>query len=261
MKTLAEGSPAEIIELFVSLRRFQGLEQRELPFLTNTGARKLEQSLQGLMARKKIVQYDNGMLIHAGFFKRARDEIVNVASGYHENHPLKAGVAKEELRSRTAGAKNPRLFSYVIQQLAREGVLVLERDTVRLAEHRVRLGEDQRKIRTGLEEIYRSSGLQPPYFKELKTKFSGDSARQILDVMVKDRVLVKVKEDLYFYRDVIDRLEADLVAFLKEKGEISTPEFKDMTGTSRKYTIPLIEYFDRVQLTVRVGDSRVLRKK
>jgi selenocysteine-specific elongation factor len=79
--------------------------------------------------------------------------------------------------------------------------------------------------------------------------------------MVKEGVLIKVKEDLYFYRDAIERLETDLVAFLKEKGEITTPEFKDMTGTSRKYTIPLIEYFDRVQLTVRVGDSRVLRKK
>ncbi len=261
MKTLAEGSLAEIIELFVELRRFQGLEQRELPFLTNTGARKLEESLQILKARKKIVQYDSGFLIHGGFLKRVRDEIVNVIAGYHKNHPLKAGVAKEELKSRTAGAKNPRLFSYVIQQLVREGLLVLEKDTVRLAEHRVKLGEDQRKIRGELEEIYRGSGLQPPYFKELKTKFAGDSAKQILEVMVKEGVLIKVKEDLYFYRDVIDRLETDLVAFLKEKGEITTPEFKDMTGTSRKYTIPLIEYFDRVQLTVRVGDSRVLRKK
>ncbi len=261
MKTLAEGSPAETIELFVALRRFQGLEQRELPFLTNTGAGKLQEYLQALMARKRIVQYDNGLLIHAGFLKRARDEVVSVVSGYHRNHPLKAGVAKEELKSRTAGAKNPRLFSHVIQQLSKEGVLVLEKDTVRLAGHRVKLGEDQRKIRSRLEEVYRSSGLQPPYFKELKTKFSGDSARQILDVMVKDGVLVKVKEDLYFFSDVIDRLEADLVAYLKERGEITTPEFKDMTGTSRKYTIPLIEYFDRIQLTVRVGDSRVLRKK
>jgi selenocysteine-specific elongation factor len=261
MKSLAEGSLGEIIELFVELRRFQGLEQRELPFLTNTGARKLEESLQILKARKKIVQYDSGVLIHAGFLERVRNEVVNVVAEYHKNHPLKAGVAKEELKSRTAGAKNPRLFSHVIQQLVREGQLVLEKDTVRLAGHRVKLGEDQRKIRGDLKEIYRASGLQPPYFKELKTKFTGDSARQILDVMVKEGVLIKVKEDLYFYRDAIERLETDLVAFLKEKGEITTPEFKDMTGTSRKYTIPLIEYFDRVHLTVRVGDSRVLRKK
>jgi selenocysteine-specific elongation factor len=74
-------------------------------------------------------------------------------------------------------------------------------------------------------------------------------------------VLIKVKEDLYFHKKAIEDLKIQLVAFLKENGEIGTPQFKDMTGASRKYTIPLIEYFDKSQLTVRVGDSRVLRKK
>ena len=261
MKTLAEGKLSEIVELFVMLQRFQGLEQRELPFLTNTGARKLEDPVKVLMAQRKILQYDRGSLIHAEHYAGARDEIVSVVKAYHRNFPLKGGIAKEELRSRTAGSRNPRLFAYVIQQLAREEILVLEKDTVRLAGHRVTLGEDQRKIRSELEEVYRTSGLQPPYFKELKTNFSGDSARQVLEVMVKDGVLVKVKEDLYFFSPAIERLEKELTVFLKEKGEITTPEFKDMTATSRKYTIPLIEYFDRTQLTVRVGDSRVLRKK
>ncbi len=261
MKVLAEGSPAEIVELFVSLGGFHGLEQEELPFLTNTGRKKLEEPLRTLMAQKKVVQYDRGALVHAGVLSRARDEILEVVNAYHRNFPLKAGVAREELRSRTSGAGNQRLFGYLLQQLTREGVLVTDKDIVKLAEHRVTLGEDQQKIRSELEEIYRSSGLQPPYFKELRTKYSGDSAREILEVMVKDGVLVKVKEDLYFSSEAVAGLEAGLTGFLREKGEITTPEFKEMTGASRKYTIPLIEYFDRAQLTVRVGDSRVLRKK
>ena len=72
---------------------------------------------------------------------------------------------------------------------------------------------------------------------------------------------MKVKEDLYFHRKAIEDLRDKLITLLREKGEITTPQFKDMTGVSRKYTIPLIEYFDRSQITVRVGDSRVLRKK
>jgi len=73
--------------------------------------------------------------------------------------------------------------------------------------------------------------------------------------------LIKVKEDLYFHREAVDALRERLVTYLKENGEISTPQFKEMTEASRKYTIPLIEHFDLTQLTVRVGDSRVLRKK
>ena len=79
--------------------------------------------------------------------------------------------------------------------------------------------------------------------------------------MVKDGVLLTVKEDLYFHRSAVEALEKELVDFLKSHGEITTPQFKEMTGASRKYTIPLIEYFDKTQVTVRVGDSRVLRKK
>jgi selenocysteine-specific elongation factor len=79
--------------------------------------------------------------------------------------------------------------------------------------------------------------------------------------MVKDGLLVKVKEDLYFHHKVFENLKNQLITFLKQHGEISTPQFKDMTGASRKYTIPLIEYFDKSQVTVRVGDTRILRKK
>jgi selenocysteine-specific elongation factor len=95
----------------------------------------------------------------------------------------------------------------------------------------------------------------------LKDKLSGDSASEVLQVMVKDGLLIKVKEDLYFHSNAIEDLRKKLVAFLKDSGEIDTPQFKEMTGVSRKYAIPLIEYFDKTQITVRVGDSRVLRKQ
>jgi selenocysteine-specific elongation factor len=130
-----------------------------------------------------------------------------------------------------------------------------------LKTHKVTLAQDQKEIRRKLEAIYGKSGLEPPYFKELKEEFSGNTASEVLEVMVKEGQLLKVKEDLYFDRKVVDALEEKLVAFLKTHGEITTPQFKDMTGTSRKYTIPLIEYFDLRQITVRVGDSRVLRKR
>ena len=83
----------------------------------------------------------------------------------------------------------------------------------------------------------------------------------LLEIMVKDGTLIKVKEDLFFHKKVIEKLKRGLVDFIKEKGEITTPELKKLTDVSRKYTIPLIEYFDKIQLTVRIGDKRILRKR
>ncbi|MFO7460897.1 MAG: SelB C-terminal domain-containing protein, partial [Desulfatiglandales bacterium] len=156
---------------------------------------------------------------------------------------------------------NPKLFNFLVNSLTQEGVIVQEKELLRLKEHRVTLGQDQEEARRQIEEIYRKSGVQPPYFKEIKEKFPGNTATDVLGVMAKDGILIKVKEDLYFHKDVIEELKSRLIGFLKDTGEIDTPQFKEMTNASRKYTIPLLEYFDITQLTMRVGDKRMLRKK
>ncbi len=259
MKTLHEGDLSDIVELFVAQGRFHGVEQKELAFLANTGRKRLDETLNRLKAQKKITLYDRerGLLIHKDYLSKAREEILKTIGQYHKDFPLKDGPSKEELRSRTTGAGNPKLFNYLINQLAQENLIAQEKEIVRLAEHRVTLAKDQEEARKNLEETYLKSGLQPPYFRELKDEFPAE----VLEISVKEGVLVKVKEDLFFHRDVIEELRERLVDFLQENGEISTPQIKDLTGVSRKYTIPLIEYFDRTQVTVRVGDSRVLRRK
>ena len=105
------------------------------------------------------------------------------------------------------------------------------------------------------------SGLQPPYVKEWKDEFPGSTGIDVLEVMAKEGVLLKVTEELYFHHEAIKELENGLVNFLKKHDEITPPQFKEMAGVSRKYAIPLLEYLDRTQVTVRVGDCRVLRKK
>jgi selenocysteine-specific elongation factor len=263
LKLLHDGSLEEIAGQFVAMGRFQGIGRKDLRFLTNSGHKTLDEVLKRLLAQKKVIQYDKEreLLIHSGFFDQARDEIISTLDKYHRDFPLKSGLSKEELRSRTAGSSNPKLFQYLINRLIHQDMIAQERDLLRLKDHKVTLKADQEKMRLEIEEIYRKSGLQPPYFRELKEELSGNGGEDVLQVMVKDGLLIKVKEDLYFHRQAIEDLKERLVSFLKTNGEISTPEFKDMTGTSRKYTIPLLEYLDRSQFTVRVGDSRVLRKR
>jgi selenocysteine-specific elongation factor len=263
LEVLNTGNLSEVTAQLVCMGRFQGLEQRELPLLSNASKKKLEEILKGLLSQKKLTQYDKerGTLIHVDFLTKAREEIMAILTEYHRDFPLRTGLPKEELRSRTSGSTNQRLFNYLVNQLIQEGVVVQDMETLRLTEHKVTLAQDQEKARHDIEKIYLKGGLQPPYFREVKDKFPGQTGTDVLQVMVKKGLLIKVKEDLFFHKRVLENLERQLIAFLKEKGEISTPQFKDMTGASRKYTIPLIEYFDKSQVTVRVGDTRILRKK
>jgi selenocysteine-specific elongation factor len=263
LKILESGTLGEVTAQFILGGHFEGVEESDLPFLTNANRKKLEETLNVLQAQKRVIRYDRekGLLIHADSLQKAREEITTTLAQYHVDFPLRGGLLKEELRSRTAGANSQKLFNYIISQLSQEGVVVQDKETIRLKEHKVTLALDQEKTRREVEEIYRRSELQPPYFRDLKDRFSGNAGKDVLDLMVKDGVLVKVKEDLYFHREAIEGLRQRLLGYLKEKGEIDAPQFKEMTNISRKYMIPLLEYFDASQLTMRVGDKRILRRK
>jgi selenocysteine-specific elongation factor len=171
-------------------------------------------------------------------------------------------MIKEVFKSRLPKGLDIRGFNLLIQSLTKSGAMVQEKELIRLAEHKVALKADQEDIRRRIEGIYAEGKLQPPYLREL-TKTIGQGSnhmRELVDHMVEEGVLVKVKEELYFDREAVDLLKQQLIDFLRENREITTPQFKELTGTSRKYMIPLMEYFDDIKVTIRVGDVRRLRE-
>ena len=145
--------------------------------------------------------------------------------------------------------------------MIKETVIVQEEENVRLSSHKVSLQADQSVIRDKLLKIYRESGLTPPNFKELLKELDVDTsgAKDVLILLTKEGKIVKVNEELFFDASTIEHLKERLVSYLKKHEEISTPDFKNMTGVSRKYLIPLIEYFDSRNVTIRIGDIRKLR--
>ena len=134
---------------------------------------------------------------------------------------------------------------------------------VRMTSHKVSLGVDQADIRTKILSTYLSAGLTPPYYRELSKTLDiqASHAKDVLTLLLDEGRIVKVKEDLYFHVDAVKALKEKLVDFLETNGEMTTPQFKDIAGVSRKYLIPLIEYFDATNVTIRVGDIRKLRSR
>jgi selenocysteine-specific elongation factor len=172
-------------------------------------------------------------------------------------------MSKEELRSKLPGLQDSKLFNLMFNQMIKDKEIVAEENTVRLASHTVSLGVDQADIREKILNVYRENGLTPPYFKELiKTlNLEPSRAKDVLMLLLDQGLIVKAKEDLYFHEKTVQDLQQKLVDFLVSHQEITTPQFKEMTGVSRKYLIPLIEHFDAKNVTIRIGDIRKLRNR
>ena len=225
--------------------------------------KQLDNALQKLMSLKTVIcaNRENRIYIHKNCFENLNKKISFFLENYHRTNPLKAGMLKEELKSKlpSAGSK---LFNLMLDMMTKNKKIVSERDSVRLTSHTVFLGSDQAEVKEKILDTYLKSGLCPPYFKDLSKTLDIDAkrAKDVLILLVEEGSIIKTKEDLYFHAEAVNNLKKRLVDFLLTHEEITTPQFKEMTGTTRKYLIPLIEYFDSKNVTIRVGDVRKLRK-
>jgi selenocysteine-specific elongation factor len=264
LKGLENSNPEEIISYHVDESGYLGLSFSSLKLMTNIPEKKLDNIIQGLLSKKNIIQVDreNKIYIHENTFDRLMENIKDNLGGYHKANPLKAGMPREELKTKFPPDMNSKLFTLIINQMIKSKDIAAEEETVRLADHKVSLGTDQTDIKKKIIETYKKSGLTPPYFRELTKSLDVEAARanDVLMLLVDEGIIIKTKEDLYFHKDAVKDLQNKLVDFLTSNGEITTPQFKDMTGASRKFVIPLIEYFDSKKITLRIGDIRKLRK-
>ena len=264
LKGLVDNIPEEIISSHADASDYAGVSFADLKIMTNLPEKQLDNTLQALLSKKTIVCFDreNRIYIHNNGIENLKKEMLDYLSNYHKSNPLKAGMPKEELRSKFYFALEIKLFSLMLNLMIKDKVIIQEENTVHLSSHTVSLKVDQADIRTKILDAYVKGGLTPPYFKELSKSFDLDSkrAKDMLMLLVDEGFLLKVKEDLYFHAEAVNELKNRLVDYLKSHGEITTPQFKEIASVSRKYLIPLIEYFDSTNVTLRVGDSRKLRK-
>jgi len=264
LEILEKGVPEEVLPLYLEEAGAAGLGRSELEALLPWDPGDLLALLLRLSKQGQALNYDpeKEKYILAATASKLKGEITGTLAAYHRNNPLKPGLSKEELRRHLPPQMEVRLFNQLLNDLAQQGQIAVEKELVRLAGHRVTLAGDQEEHVNRLAALYRRGGLSPPTLKEAAAsqEVSPDKLKQLLTLLLNQGHLVKVKEDLYFHREAIDQIKGQLVDFLKKNREITVLQFKDLTQTSRKFTIPLLEYFDSARTTVRVGETRRLRQ-
>jgi selenocysteine-specific elongation factor len=263
LEELKGGDPATVFGFHIRKGGNRGLEVKKLAGYANLPPAILSATLDQLLSRKKVIKFDReaDRLIDGDLYTQLKSEMEAALETYHAANPLKAGMPKEELKSKLPPEVDAKLFNALLSDLLGAGAVAQEQDKVRLSGHRIALGEKQQELEGQIEGVMRKSGLGPPSAKELSEQLQAGEkeVQEILSLLADRGSVVKLKGGVYFHRDPLEELRERLVAFLKEKEKITTQDFKALTGVSRKYTIPLAEYFDAIKVTVRVGDDRILR--
>jgi len=264
LKTLEQGEPEDILSYYLAEAGPGGRSRSELEALLPWDPGELKRLLDQLASQGRVILHDpeNQRYLLNDTAKDLEEQISKHLGAYHKQNPLKPGLSKEELRRKLPPQMEVRLFNYLLGQLTSKKQIVVDKDLVRLAGHRVTLVGAEEELISRLAALYARGHLSPPTLKEAGAALDlpPDKLKQLLTVLVNQDRVVKVKEDLYFHQEAIAQLKGALVEFLKKYKEINVLQFKDLTQTTRKFTIPLLEYFDTTRVTVRVGETRRLRE-
>jgi len=261
LQVLERGTPEAVVEEHARRIGAGGARTADLRARTPYGPEALKRILAQLVARGRVLLVDREWYVHADAAERLRAEALEALAAFHAREPLKAGMSKEELRTRLGGLEE-RVFLHLLDRFATAGDIAVEKDKVRQSSHQVRLDARQHGLVARLEAEFRDAGAAPPSPEEAFAKLGmgRPDEQALLQLLVDDRRLVRVREGLYFHAEPLHEVEARVTAFLREKKEITPQDFKDLLGITRKYAIPLLEYLDAQRVTVRVGDKRVLRE-
>ncbi|MEW6594913.1 MAG: selenocysteine-specific translation elongation factor [Thermodesulfobacteriota bacterium] len=243
-----------------------GVPMAELSVKLGLFGKRLKKVMDPLLTNRRVIMVDSERqrLIAATVLDTLVGQVETLLADFHRQQPMKQGLPLEELRSRLHRALDQRLFQLLLSELGKRGVTVLDATTIRLATHQVSLAADAEALRVEMTHCYREAGLAAPTVKEVRDRFATYPAKlvqEVQEVLVREGQLVKVSEDLYFDAAALASLKEKMTAFIRQEGEIDAPRFKDLTGLTRKFSIPLLEYFDRIKLTIRVGDKRILRDR
>jgi selenocysteine-specific elongation factor len=253
LKMLAEGLPQEILVARVARRGQSGLTLSDA--VAETGGRRAEVEAQAASLKGKLLRFGDVLIAQEAFGQAQRDGLAAVEE-FHRANPLVAGISKEELREKL-GLRGE-VFSAVLEALLRENKLAVSGEQVRSAGRSLVFKDEEMESKHTIEQAFSGAGLKVPALKDVLAGLRVDraTAQKIVTLLLRDKVLVKISDDLVFHRAALEELRQRVSAYKIKSAKIGVAEFKDLIGVSRKYAIPLLEYLDRERVTRRMGDQR-----
>jgi len=266
LRVLESGTPEAQLELLVQRMG----EAAPVLLAARTGWKSADvlQVARSLANQKRVVLLGQppGLLIHAAHFSRLAKLLVEQLGLFHQTNPLVAGLPKEDLRAKLATGRTPRslpspaLLSALLQTMTSLGKIYLQGELVCLQGRTIQLSAEEVASRDQIAAAFEKAGLAVPGTPEVMGSLRIDRARaeKLLNMLVKENILHKVTGDLIFHRSALGKLRELLARRKVQNPRISVPDFKNLTGISRKYAIPLLEYLDRERVTRREGDVRII---
>ena len=262
LRTLERLDPPQMLRAMTLWSRF-GFTQQEIAARMGWTDEAIAATArcEQLAGHLRIVGASPFLLVGQKSFTELKAKILVALDAFHKANPLSPGILREDLRAQTARRVRPEQFRAALEELSKDQKLLLQGEIAKRAGAEVTLLPEEQRARDQIETAFAGAGLTVPPVKEVLAQLAVESKRaeKLLQLLLKEKRLLRVSADLIFHADALTEMRQKIAGYKKAKSErISVPAFKELTGISRKYAIPLLEYLDRERVTRRAGDERVI---
>jgi selenocysteine-specific elongation factor len=220
----------------------------------------IDAHLREPLAQGKVLKI-GGRFIDAVAIAGLKQLLPTAVANFHQQNPLAPGISKETLREQLGVNLNTEIFAAVLDILVREKKLEVDGEFVRAAGRaKVAMKDEEVESQHAIEAAFSSAGLKVPALKDVLAGLKVDKARaqKIITLLLRDKILVKISDELVFHHHTLLDLRKRMASEKAKSPKLDVARFKGLTGVSRKYAIPLLEYLDREHVTRRVGDERII---
>jgi len=262
LETVERGLPAEILAAMTE-RAVLGLGHEEIVARTGWTPAEIQEGLKRLhgTTQVRVVSLEPLLLVSGKLFEEVRKKIVEKVEKFHKENPLLPGILREDLRSSLGRRVRAETFRAALEELVSQKKLDAQGELVKKAGSEIALLPEEAKAKEQIEAAFAAASLAVPSVKEVLTKLPVETKRaeKLLQILLREKNLIRISPELVFHSKALAQLKEQLSSYKKTKGDrISVPSFKELTGITRKYAIPLLEYLDRERVTRRAGDERVI---
>jgi selenocysteine-specific elongation factor len=261
LNELREDDWNKLFEVFARISGDRGLRIEDARSRTGLVESRLQNLAADAVRDGKLID-TGGVFICKESYDRLTKAAIDTIEKYHQGDKLSRGMQRETLREQIFSGTPPEVFRSILGALEKDGRIRIQGDVVKLATHEAKLEPAEESAREQLRKLYFESGLEMPKLEEAlqsasaAARIDAKSTRKVFQLFVNSGELVAVTGEFYFPSKVLDELKSKLRDQAGSDSTIDVAKFKDLAGVSRKYAIPLLEYFDRTHVTRRVGDKR-----
>ncbi|MBN1806596.1 MAG: selenocysteine-specific translation elongation factor [Sedimentisphaerales bacterium] len=249
----------DFVEYCIKTAEDYAATETELSIRTKMLPEPLKKILAELTQEKKIFDLISKLYIHRDTSDTVQQRLFKIAGDFHRDNPESPGLSREQFYEASKLGKD--VFDNLVKLLFSEGKFIERKSRIALSEHQETFSEEEKKLLKKVEALFRHQPFNPPNFEEVtkQTKSTPEKVQKIIQILIEQEQLVRVERDLFFHSEAIEKARELLISFIQKEGKLESVKFKYVLDTTRKFAIPLLDYFDRTGLTRRAGYTRYLK--